>query len=147
MQKRIYRLPRRYFSSKTYTKSSYERRIESILNRLGIEFEEQFVIPGTNKRMDYMLKKFGKALEIDGEQHFSFTKDFHKDYRGFRDEKQNDINKTLMCLELGIPVIRLDCTLSDDKLIYHLLKGIESGLMLYTSNKYLYKHISGALFG
>lgn len=87
-----------------------------ILKQNRIPFQREVSFKGLNGlknvplRFDFAIFKGQKLialLEYDGEQHFKFTKHFHKSIFDFKRAREWDRRKNSYCLTHGIPLIRI----------------------------------------
>ena len=58
---------------------------------------QEFPIPKSSLRIDIFLPNIMVAIEAHGDQHFEFSKHYHKNKAGFRKAKQNDELKAQWC--------------------------------------------------
>ena len=63
---------------------------------------EEFNIPGTKFKLDFYIPKLSLAFEVQGAQHFKFTKCFHRTKENFIRQKNNDEIKLKWCQKNGI---------------------------------------------
>ena len=96
--------------------SKGEKKIMEILkqNRISFQREVSFKdlvgLKNTPLRFDFAILRENKILfliEIDGEQHFKFTKHFHKTVLDFMKAREWDRKKNSYCLVKKIPLIRV----------------------------------------
>lgn len=95
--------------------SKGEELVAKILRENGFQYKREVSIPGMNGfkeplRFDFVVfknNKFCFALEVDGEQHFSYVSFFHKTKMGFNKAKEMDRRKNSFCLVNKIPLIRI----------------------------------------
>jgi hypothetical protein len=52
--------------------------------------------------LDFYIDELKLAAEVQGDQHFSFVSFFHKTEDGFKQQKQRDAEKSLICFQNGI---------------------------------------------
>lgn len=100
-------------SSSGTRKSKGERKIESALINLDINYESQYVFydcRSQNNRVlyfDFYLPDYNTCIEYDGEQHFVGWK---RDASTLITIKQNDKRKDTYCAKKGIQLIRIPYT-------------------------------------
>lgn len=85
--------------------SSLEQAIYKILVRENISFEQEKNFKDCYNglyRFDYYLPKLNMALECQGQQHYIFTKKFHKNRSDFTKGQERDRRKINYCLAKGI---------------------------------------------
>ena len=96
--------------------SKLEDKVANILNTHNIKYLREYSFPdlvglkNTPLRFDFAILKENKILlliEIDGEQHFKFTKHFHKTTLDFMKAREWDRKKNSYCLVKRIPLIRV----------------------------------------
>lgn len=96
--------------------SKLEDKVANILNAYNIKYLREYSFPdlvglkNTPLRFDFAIFKENKILfliEIDGEQHFKFTKHFHKTTLDFMKAREWDRKKNSYCLVKRIPLIRV----------------------------------------
>lgn len=96
--------------------SKLEDKVANILNTHNIKYLREYSFPdlvglkNTPLRFDFAILKENKILlliEIDGEQHFKFTKHFHKTVFDFMKAREWDRKKNSYCLVKRIPLIRV----------------------------------------
>lgn len=75
-----------------------------------VSFKDLNGLKGVPLRFDFAIFKNNKLIalvEYDGEQHFKFTKHFHKTIFDFKKAQEWDRKKNSYCLVRGIPLIRV----------------------------------------
>lgn len=96
--------------------SKLEDKVANILNAYNIKYLREYSFPdlvglkNTPLRFDFAILRENKILfliEIDGEQHFKFTKYFHKTILDFMKAREWDRKKNSYCLVKKIPLIRV----------------------------------------
>lgn len=98
-------------------KSSGEFEISKILDRGGIEYEEEYVFEemvaycGRRLRFDFVIKSEGaviRAIEYDGEQHYGGQKGGRLErFEPLDVIKERDSIKNDFCIQNGIPLVRI----------------------------------------
>jgi hypothetical protein len=76
--------------------SSGERIAISLFEENGIDYNYQMYIKELNLTSDFEIKLMDNSLlhlEIDGDQHYEYPNEFHKNYREFVNSKERDIKK------------------------------------------------------
>ena len=58
---------------------------------------EDFILPETKLSLDFFLPHYKLAFEMQGIQHFQFSKFFHGDITGYIKQKKRDANKRHWC--------------------------------------------------
>lgn len=118
-----------------------EASCKRYLEKRGIKYEEQYVLPslpGMRYDFFFLWRDKGYVLEYDGKQHFQYVKFFHKDTDGFKKCLKRDMLKVYAALSEGLGVIRIDFT-NRRKIISRINEALSfpSG-NLYLSNPDLY---------
>lgn len=60
-----------------------------------------------NLFLDFYLPQLSLAWEFDGQQHFTYTKHYHKTKKGFDESQRRDTIKDKYCKDQGITLIRI----------------------------------------
>jgi hypothetical protein len=68
---------------------------------------EEVPLPGTPLRFDFYLPHYEVAVEVHGEQHYSYSSFFHGTQWDFIQAKRNDRMKKEWCELNGITLIEL----------------------------------------
>lgn len=101
--------------------SKLEQKVESILKANRITYVREYSFSdlvgykNVPLRFDFAVFYKGKLhsiIEVDGAQHFKFTKHFHKTLSNFKKSLEWDRRKNKYCLLHNIPLIRIpywDC--------------------------------------
>lgn len=87
--------------------SSLERVIYNILIKEKIPFEREKQFKDCYNgyyRYDYYLPRQNIILEVNGTQHYEYTKIFHKKRADFTKAKERDRRKISYCLAHNIPI-------------------------------------------
>lgn len=90
--------------------SSYELKVINILkeNNLIFEREKQFKdLHYGYYRFDFFIPNMNIIIECDGEQHFCYSKKFHKKREDFLKSQERDRRKNSYCLANGIKLYRI----------------------------------------
>lgn len=96
--------------------SKLEDKIAKILSknkihyRREVSFTELTGLKNIQLRFDFAIYKNNKIIyliEADGEQHYHYTKYFHKNIFNFKRAKEWDRRKNAFCLKKNIPLIRV----------------------------------------
>ncbi len=85
--------------------SSFEKIVHSILLRNGVDFvqEKQFKdLRNGLYRFDFFLPGANAAIEVNGQQHYIYTKNFHKKKSDFTKAQERDRQKIQYCLAHNI---------------------------------------------
>jgi hypothetical protein len=70
---------------------------------------EEWTVPGSGGlKIDFFIPQRSLAIEVNGRQHYEFSKFFHKDQKGFDRQKNRDIIKKNWCDLNGIELIIVD---------------------------------------
>ena len=96
--------------------SKGEEKIAKILEVNNLEFKREVTFPDLKGiknnllRFDFGVYENGKLLfliEMDGAQHFSYIRHFHKNISNFNRAREWDRKKNSYCLVKKIPLIRV----------------------------------------
>jgi very-short-patch-repair endonuclease len=96
-------------------KSAYHNKARKLISEI-FPFEvvyEETTLPGSRTRAtgllyaDFIIPKLSIIIEVHGEQHYKFSKFFHKTKKGFQEHKRRDFKKTEWCLLNDITMIVL----------------------------------------
>lgn len=90
--------------------SSYELKVINILkeNNLIFEREKQFKdLHYGYYRFDFFIPNMNIIIECDGEQHFCYSKKFHKKREDFLKSQERDRRKNSYCLANDIRLYRI----------------------------------------
>lgn len=71
-----------------------------------VVFEEMLIV-GTRLSLDFYNANRGIAIEVQGGQHLSYVKHFHRDRLAFRDQLKRDEDKAEFCLANDILLIEV----------------------------------------
>lgn len=91
-------------------RSQYHKRARLLLKQIfGLDpILEEVHLPGSyGLYADFYLPRRDMIVEVHGEQHYSFSKQFHKDPAGFRESKKRDQNKIAWCELNGLHYVEL----------------------------------------
>jgi hypothetical protein len=124
--------------------SNGERSLRYILTKHNIPFTSQKEHPSLlGRRYDFYFMYNDKEfyVEYDGEQHFNKVDFFCKTDEDFKYRRDVDVLKSHTVIKNNGHLIRLDYTLTEEKIESHLLKAINSNDKLYLSNPEMYKWI------
>lgn len=83
-----------------------------------VKILEEVNIPITRRRtlyLDFYIPLYNLAIEVDGQQHYKYTKFFHGSKRKFRKSVDNDYLKEQFCDINGITLIRFKYNESIDR--------------------------------
>lgn len=139
-RERIQKLRMRFDSSEG------ERSAAQHLQSLGIDYHYEYTLESLPyKRFDFHFTYQGKLylVEIDGRQHFEFSKHFHKSQRGFQKCQQTDLLKMQVAYAAGYRMIRIDYT-QLDRVDHHIDVALAAGRWYYFSSPDLYRHLNGS---
>lgn len=122
-------------------KSKGEKATALVLQSLNIDYSEQYSIPQlSNKWYDFYFRYNDHhwLIEFDGEPHFRYVDFFHHGSdEDFQDRREVDVKKTIVALENGYHIIRIDYT-QIDNIRSHIDKALNSDINFYYSNEDLY---------
>lgn len=81
---------------------------------------------GAPMQLDWYCPEFKFAVEIMGDQHYKYTKYFHKSKSGFEYLKKCDDLKAKLCKDLGIELVYIkpNETLTQSSLLAKFSKGL-----------------------
>lgn len=68
---------------------------------------EEVPIPGEGLYFDFYLPMRKVAVEVHGEQHFSYNSFFHREPKDFLRQRKNDITKREWCILNSITLVEL----------------------------------------
>ena len=95
-----------------YTKSAGELKIEQILDKNKINFQEQYIIPELSQFLKFDFAIFNnndnliKLIEYDGKQHFEPVEKFGGEEK-LKIQQERDNRKNKYCKEHNIPLLRI----------------------------------------
>lgn len=95
--------------------SAGEMHVRRMLEKLGVAFKEQYIIPelSTSMRFDFAVfnknQELAYLIEYDGEQHFQSIELWGGE-QAFITQQERDQRKNIYCKEKGIPLIRIPYT-------------------------------------
>ncbi len=98
--------------------SEPHERARRLLHRLFScdRIHEELYLPGSGGLyLDFLLLSRKMAVEVHGEQHYSFVPFFHHSIQGFIESKQKDANKRSWCELNNIKLIELKHDQSDEQ--------------------------------
>ena len=90
-----------------YKVSSYERKIIEILNKENVQFIKEKSFPDLHRgyyRFDFYLPIENIIIEVHGQQHYEYTKNFYKKRSDFLKAQERDREKISYCLAHKIPL-------------------------------------------
>lgn len=90
--------------------SSLEEHIIKILQNEKIKFEREKTYPDLKfgyYRFDFFLPQQNLIIEVDGAQHYKFSKIFHKKRQDFLKAQERDRRKNSYCLSHNISLYRI----------------------------------------
>lgn len=85
--------------------STFERLVRSILDRSGVQFEQekQFKdLYNSLYRFDFYIPSIPAVIEVNGMQHYVYTKQFHANRSDFLKAQERDRRKLAYCLANNI---------------------------------------------
>lgn len=91
-------------------RSHYERVVANVLINLGVYFinEVSFNHPYVHRlRYDFYLPQYNTLIEVDGQQHFQYTKMWHKTDMSFFSQCERDVRKSNFALSTGYRLLRI----------------------------------------
>ena len=92
--------------------SSLEEKIITILKKEKINFQREKTYPDLKfgyYRFDFFLPQYNLLIEVDGAQHYKFSKIFHKKRQDFLKAQERDRRKNSYALSHNIPLYRIPC--------------------------------------
>ena len=90
--------------------SSLEEKIITILKKEKIKFQREKTYPDLKfgyYRFDFFLPQYNLLIEVDGAQHYKFSKIFHKKRQDFLKAQERDRRKNSYALSHNIPLVRI----------------------------------------
>ena len=90
--------------------SSLEEHIISVLKKEKIKFQREKTYPDLKQgwyRYDFFIPSLNFLIEIDGAQHYKFSKLFHKKRQDFLKAQERDRKKNSYALSHNIPLYRI----------------------------------------
>lgn len=90
--------------------SSLEEKIITILKKEKINFQREKTYPDLKfgyYRFDFFLLQYNLLIEVDGAQHYKFSKIFHKKRQDFLKAQERDRRKNSYALSHNIPLYRI----------------------------------------
>lgn len=126
--------------------SKGELKCAQSFKELRIAFVPKFRIPVyKQKEYDFLFEWNGikYILEYDGIQHHKNNSYFHRTPDAFADTQKNDHDFTILALNQGYRVIRIDYT-NIKNISRHIVTAVNSGKILYYSDDALYSHLPPA---
>lgn len=98
-----------YLQSKREERSSYHLQVRSLLKEVfpTLSVAEEVYIPGEHLYLDFFIPQKRIAVEVHGEQHFSFNNFFYKNNLEFLQAKRRDSVKQEWCELNNIKLIIL----------------------------------------
>ena len=90
--------------------SSLEEHIISVLKKEKIKFQREKTYPDLKfgyYRFDFLLPQYNLLIEVDGAQHYKFSKLFHKKRQDFLKAQERDRKKNSYALSHNIPLYRI----------------------------------------
>lgn len=108
------------------TGSKGEKRVRNIISKY-FQYDvwlEQFIIPHTRLRVDFMCPSIKLVIEFDGDAHYKFNEFFHNNRLNFLASIKRDAKKEELLEKNGYRIVRLvesDLKLSDEELYNKIL--------------------------
>ena len=90
--------------------SSLEEHIIKILQKEKIKFQREKTYPDLKfgyYRFDFFLPQYNLLIEVDGAQHYKFSKIFHKKRQDFLKAQERDRRKNSYALSHNISLYRI----------------------------------------
>lgn len=90
--------------------SSYEAAVINILQAAAVRFEREKHFKDLHYgyyRFDFFIPNMNIIIECDGEQHFCYSKKFHKKREDFLKSQERDRRKNSYCLANNIKLYRI----------------------------------------
>lgn len=118
--------------------SKGERSISEYLDSKNIQYIKEYVPKGYKWRYDFLIYYNNKhyLVEYDGEQHFKYIKRFHTDMNTFYNKIKVDYEKTLLSINMRIPLLRISYKEKD--IILDLMNKFLQDYITMYSNPELY---------
>lgn len=92
---------------KEHFQSDCEFRVYRFFRLLGVPILHQPELPGTRCHFDFLIPDFPPIyIEIDGAQHYQYTRKWHKKKLEFENQKLRDRKKVDWCRENGYRLFR-----------------------------------------
>lgn len=120
-----------------------ESQMKLVLRKLNIEYEDEKTFKLSKRewlRYDFYLPQYNLLIEMDGIQHFKYTRFFHKNKEKFRKDILRDIKKNYYALSNNFKILRISY-LDDDYIENILLSNFRMNKNILFSNRKLYKKI------
>ena len=90
--------------------SSLEEKVITILKKEKIKFQREKTYPDLKfgyYLFDFFLQQYNLLIEVDGAQHYKFSKLFHKKRQDFLKAQERDRRKNSYCLAHNILLYRI----------------------------------------
>ena len=90
--------------------SSLEEKIITILKKEKIKFQREKTYPDLKfgyYRFDFFIPQYNLLIEVDGAQHYKFSKIFHKKRQDFLKAQERDRRKNSYALSHNISLYRI----------------------------------------
>ena len=90
---------------------------------------------GQRLELDFFIEELSVAIEVQGQQHYSFVKHFHKDYQSFLDQVKVDKQKKNICKRNMVILMHVFDTESADIAINDIINLSGSQELTLTENQ------------
>jgi very-short-patch-repair endonuclease len=99
-------------------KSNIQWRVGQLIDKRfpGQPVLEEFYIPGEKLRIDFFLPRSKLAVEVMGEQHYTYSKFFHGNKENFIASKSRDSRKALWCEINDIKLVKIDEKMTEEEI-------------------------------
>lgn len=118
-----------------------------VLTELGLNYQSQFrILTLPRRKFDFFfvhktnLDQRNVLLEFDGQQHFKYTKKFHKSNSHFLRRQGIDRLKTRKAMEEGYYIIRIDYS-QQKYLREHIICALQQNKQIYLSDLQKYQYL------
>lgn len=122
--------------------SNGERAIRNFLTKIGAPFIQQYKLQNSRRKYDFYFQynNTNYIVEYDGEQHFKYTRRYHRTKANFYKSQKIDRVKTHCALKAGYKIIRIDYT-NINNIPQLLTDALNNRYYQYYSCPNLYKYI------
>lgn len=76
---------------------------------------EEFYVPGERLYIDFFMPRRKMAVEVMGEQHYTFSRHFHGTMDNFKRAQERDARKSLWCTMNEITLIKINADDGEDE--------------------------------
>ena len=110
--------------------SQYHLRARALLRGMfpTERLHEEVVLPGSGKlRLDFLLPMYNLAVEVHGQQHYTFTPHWHLYPHKFWDARRRDMNKADWCSLNNLALAELPFNETDDEWRKRITAALQGG--------------------